>query len=124
LIWTGKATGYHAEFAAAGAARIRPDATVIKNADRTYTAPLQIFDMSKGEWVDKIRPNGTVQLSTFFPPSWSEARITYEVSEAYKVGQSKGLAGGRFVETTPSGLKVQYSWDIKNQRTTFYPVGR
>ena len=117
----GKATGYHAEFAAEGAARIRPDATVIKNADGTYTAQIDVWDAGKNQWVQKISNEGK---STFFPPSWSEARITYEVSEAYKIGQSKGLAGGRFVETTPSELKVQYSWDSKNKRTTFYPLGK
>jgi len=74
----GRATGYHAEFAADGAARIKPGATVTHNPNGTYEAPVQVFDAAKGEWVDKFAK------STFFPPSWSQARIEYEISEAFR----------------------------------------
>ena len=80
----------------------------------TYEAPVQIYDASKGQWVDKYAE------STFFPPEWSEARITYEVTEAFK----QGTPGTRFEGTTPSGMKIQFNWDAKNQRTTFYPLGQ
>jgi hypothetical protein len=46
----GKATGYHAEFAADGAARITPGATVTPNANGTYEAPVQIWNDSTKQW--------------------------------------------------------------------------
>lgn len=108
----GKATGYHAEFAADGAARIKPGADITYNANGTYEAPVQVWDAKKGVWVDKGRE------STFFPPSWSHARIDYEVSEAFK----KGAPGTSFVQPSPSGIDIQFHWDTKSQRTTFYPL--
>lgn len=108
----GRATGYHAEFAADGAARIKPGATVTHNPNGTYEAPVQVFDAARGEWVDKSRE------STFFPPSWSQARIEYEISEAFK----KGTPGTSFDELSPSGVRIQFHWDAKNRRTTFYPM--
>ena len=91
-----------------------PGASDKHNPNGTYKAPAQVFDANKGVWVDKVRD------STFFPPSWSEARITYEVAEAFK----KGVPGSSFEEFTPSGIKIQFHWDPKNQRTTFYPLGK
>jgi len=117
LIWTGKATGYHAEFAAAGAARIRPGATAIKNADGTYTAQIDVWDARKNQWVQKENFGGR---STFFPPSWSEARITYEVSEAYK--DRKMSTETQWRGTTSSGLVIQGY--INTGRVTFYPLGK
>ncbi len=110
----GKATGYHAEFAADGAARIKSGAAVTHNANGTYEAPVQVFDAGKGIWVDKVRE------STFFPPSWSQARIEYEITEAFK----QGTPGTRFEVASPSGITIRFSWDAKNQRTTFYPLGK
>ncbi len=111
----GEGAGYHAEFAANGAARIKPGAaTPDPNANGTYEAPVQIWDAAKGKWVDKFAK------STFFPKSWSQARIEYEVTEAFK----SGVPGTRFQATSPSGIKIQFSWDAKNQRTTFYPIGQ
>ena len=107
------ATGYHAEFAANGAARIKPGATVTHHANGTYEAAVQVWDAGKGEWVDKVR------RSTFFPPSWSQVRIEYEITEAFK----KGTPGTRFEASSPSGISIRFSWDARNQRTTFYPLG-
>lgn len=108
----GKATGYHAEFAANGAARIKPGATVTHNANGTYEAPVQVFDVGKGIWVDKVRE------STFFPPSWSQARIEYEVSEAFKNRQM--LTAQKWSGTSPSGIGIEGF--INPGRTTFYPT--
>lgn len=108
----GKATGYHAEFAADGAARIKPGATVTHNANGTYEAPVQVFDADKGIWVDKVRE------STFFPPSWSQARIEYEVSEAFKSRQM--LTAQKWSGTSPSGIEIEGF--INPGRTTFYPT--
>jgi len=111
----GKATGYHAELAADGASRIKPGAEVTYNANGTYEAPVQIWDASKGQWVDKVRD------STFFPPSWSQARIDYEVSEAFK--NKLPAPNGGWEGTCPSGIKMKFFWDSTNQRTTFHPLG-
>lgn len=46
-----------------------------------------------------------------------------EVAEAFKQGQAKGLVGQRFIEASPSGIRMQFAWDAKNMRTTFYPLG-
>ncbi len=113
----GKATGYHAEFAAEGAARIRPDATVIKNADGTYTAQIDVWDAGKNQWVQKASNKGE---STFFPPSWSEARITYEASEAFK--KREMISASKWQGTTPSGLRIEGY--INPDRVTFFPKGR
>ncbi|WP_302174903.1 hemagglutinin repeat-containing protein [uncultured Hydrogenophaga sp.] len=106
-------TGYHAEFAADGAARIKPGATVQHNANGTYEAPVQVFDTKNGVWVDKRN------ISTFFPPDWSKARIEFETIEAFK----KGQPGSSFIMNSPSGIPIQFHWNPKQKRTTFYPMG-
>lgn len=108
----GKATGYHAEFAADGQARIKPGADITFNANGTYEAPVQIWDAKKGVWVDKARE------STFFPPSWSQARIEYEVSEAFKNKQMLGAT--KWQGTSPSGMMIEGF--TTPARTTFYPL--
>jgi hypothetical protein len=120
----GKGSGYHAEFAANGEARIKPGATVNRNADGTYEAPVQIWNPDKliagggkGAWVDKARN------STFFPETWSEARVLYEVGAAYKVKEPHPSGLG-YLGRTPSGLEIKFTWDQQNQRTTFYPTGK
>ena len=110
---SGKATGYHAEVAANGEARITPGGVVTQNANGTYEAPVQIWDGAKMEWIDKKN------ISTFFPPSWSEARITYEVTEAFKTKVM--LSGQKWSAATPSGIVVE-GFSNAN-RTTFYPTG-
>jgi hypothetical protein len=108
----GAATGFHAEFAAGGAARIRPDAVITRYANGTYDAKVEIWDPTKSLWVEKR------QQSTFFPPSWSQARIEYEITEAFKAGVPRT----GFVGMSPGGIEIQFRWDAKNQRTTFYPL--
>lgn len=50
---TGKATGYHAEFAADGDSQIKLGATPTLNANGSYEALVQIWEAGKGVWVDK-----------------------------------------------------------------------
>jgi hypothetical protein len=114
---SGKATGFHAEDAAQGASRITPGADIKQNSNGTYEAPVQLFDDKSKVWVDKPGIG-----STFFPKDWSEARIKFEASEAFKVGKINGLAGTRFIEISPSGIPIQFNWDPRNKRTTFYPL--
>lgn len=109
----GRATGYHAEFAADGSARIKPGAHIQHNANGTYEAPVQIFDVKNGVWIDKFA------RSTFFPAEWSHARIEWEITEAFKSGPPRTS----FEAPSPSGIIIRFNWDIKNHRTTFYPLG-
>jgi hypothetical protein len=108
----GKATGYHAEFAADGGARIKPDANITHNANGTSEASVQVWDGKSGGWVDKKN------ISTFFPPSWSEARIAYEVTEAFKNKQM--IDGTKWRGVSPSGIAIEGF--THPGRTTFYPV--
>jgi Bacterial EndoU nuclease len=110
-----KATGYHAEFAADGSARIRDGSTVTQNPNGTYAAAVDVWDARRNVWVEKFAK------STFFSKEWSEAKIMYEVTEAFKVKQVNPEGG--WLGTSPSGVKLQFYWDAKNQRTTFYPLG-
>lgn len=89
---------------------------LIYNDNGTYEAPVQIYDESKGKWVDKAKP------STFFDPRRSEAKIESEVSEAFK-SKVEAPSGNGWEGTTPTGIKIQFYWDEKNQRTTFHPIG-
>ena len=123
----GTGSGYHAEFAADGNARIAPGAEIRYNRNDTYEAAVQIWNPDKinpatgrpGMWVDKVNRRGDQVHSTFFPPSWSEARIKYEVSEAFRGRTTLGPA--KWSGTTPSGIEiVGYS---NPNRTTFYPLG-
>lgn len=111
---SGKATGYHAEIAANGEARITPGAVITQNANGTYEAPVQVWDGASLSWVDKRN------ISTFFPPSWSEARITYEVTEAFKKKVME--TGQKWTATTPSGITLEGFTNAN--RTTFYPIGQ
>lgn len=113
----GKATGYHAELAADGAARIRPGSAVTQNPNGTYTAQIDVFDLATSVWVEKTSFGGK---STFFNPSWSEARIEYEVAQAFK--DRKMLSATQWEGITPSGIQIQgYT---SSTRTTFYPTGK
>ncbi|MEJ7932627.1 EndoU domain-containing protein, partial [Ramlibacter sp. AN1015] len=111
----GAATGYHAEFAADGAARIAPGANIVRNPNGTFEAPVQIWDEVSRAWIDKRRS------STFFPPDWSQARIEYETSGAFSNRRSDPQGG--WLGESPSGIEIRFFWDPKNQRTTFYPLG-
>jgi hypothetical protein len=71
------------------------------------------WDQTSGQWVDKVRQ------STFFPADWSQARIEYEVSEAFKARQT--LTPTKWSGTSPSGIVIEGF--TNPNRTTFYPMG-
>lgn len=57
-------------------------------------------------------------ISTFFPPDWSRARIEFEVTEAFKMRQMHGNT--KWTGTSPSGIVIEgYT---SPSRTTFYPT--
>jgi len=115
----GKATGYHAELAAAGAARIVPGAMITQNANGTYEAPVQIWDQARKLWVNKATPGGVPRPSTFFPLTWSKARVSFEVSEAFK--SKTMITESMWRGNSPSGIPIEgYT---NPTRVTFYPKG-
>ncbi|MBN9412037.1 MAG: EndoU domain-containing protein [Burkholderiales bacterium] len=72
--------------------------------------------------MDKVNARtGNLQPSTFFDASWSQARIEYEVAEAFKAGRADTPVGRSFIGTTPAGVKIQFFSD--SGRTTFSPIG-
>lgn len=93
-------------------AHIKPGTRTQPNANGTYEGLVQMFNAQKGVWVSKKN------ITLFFPSDWSMARMEFEISEAFK----QGLPQTRFVAKAPSGICIQFSWDAKNQRTTFYPL--
>lgn len=78
----------------------------------TYEARIQLWDATRQVWVTKARE------STFFPRSWSKARIEYEVSEAFK-GKVM-LDASKWQGISPSGLILEGF--VTPHRTTFYPL--
>ncbi|PSL80319.1 hypothetical protein C7T35_33080 [Variovorax sp. WS11] len=94
----GKAVGFHHEPSAEGAARVSSH-TKPPDADGVYEGTVQVQNAA-GQWVDKSKP------STFFPQSWSEARLNYELTVAFN---NKSLApNGQWIGRTDSGIKVQF----------------
>lgn len=45
--------------------------------------------------------------STFFPRSWSQARLEYEISEAFK-SHPTSKTSTSFIATSPSGIKIKF----------------
>lgn len=72
---------------------------------------MQIWNAGKGEWMDKFAK------STFFPPSWSQVRIEYEVTEAFK--RKDVQEGQKWRGVSPSGIVIEGY--MNPGRTTFYP---
>ncbi len=93
-------------------AHIKPGTRTQPNENGTYEGLVQVFDAKRDVWVSKKN------ITTFFPSDWSRARLEFELSEAFK----RGVPQTRFAAKAPSGICIQFSWDSKNQRTTFYPL--
>ncbi len=93
----------------------RQTAMTTHHKNGTYDAPIQLWSDESKSWIGKFNN------STFFPADWSKARIMFEVTEAFKAARPKtGVPGVR--GTSPGGVDVQFHWDSKNDRTTFYPL--
>lgn len=85
---TGNVTGYHTEFAADGAARIKPGADITFSVTGTYEAPVQIWNAERGVWVDKVR------ASTFFPPRGRGRELSTRCRRRLKACRCSTLGGG------------------------------
>ena len=87
-----------------------------------YTAPIEIQDQSTGQWYGKT--NQSNNMSSMYPKHWTEARIDYEASEAFRTspqfGQSAPPGGAIPWEgTSPSGVKIKGK--ITRDGVTHYP---
>lgn len=91
---------------------LEPSAVPRDRFDGPYEAPIQIWNEQRGEWLGKARE------STFFPRSWSQARIEYELAEAFT--KRKMLDDHKWQGVSPGGLIIEGFTSAK--RTTFYPV--
>lgn len=94
----GKAVGFHHEPSGEGVSRVS-SYTKPPDANGVYEGTVQVQNAA-GQWIDKSQP------STFFPQSWSEARLSFELAEAFKQRPSGAPTG--FFATMPSGVKVQF----------------
>jgi hypothetical protein len=95
----GKPVGFHhrGSIGHEGRARIVPGTESSPNSQGVYTAKVQIFKPSTGNWVTK--------KSTFFPDSWSRAQVIAEIRGAF---QNAHLIQGRLWEgISPSGVRIQ-----------------
>jgi filamentous hemagglutinin len=95
---SGRAVGFHHEPSSGGAARVSAY-TSPPDANGVYEGTVQIQN-SAGQWIDKNK------ASTFFPQSWSEARLNYELAGAF-TKRPPGTTTS-FTATTPSGVTVQF----------------
>lgn len=93
----GKAVGFHHEPSAEGAARVS-SYTKPPDANGVYEGTVQVQNPS-GQWIDKIRP------STFFPQSWSEARLNYELVAAFN---NRTPVNGKWIGRSESGIEVEF----------------
>ncbi|OUM03382.1 DUF637 domain-containing protein [Variovorax sp. JS1663] len=94
----GRAVGFHHEPSGEGVARVN-SYTKPPDANGVYEGTVQVQN-ALGQWVDKSRS------STFFPQSWSEARLNYELTIAFN---NKAIEpNGQWIGRTYSGIKVQF----------------
>jgi filamentous hemagglutinin len=93
----GKAVGFHHEPSAEGAARVS-SYTKPPDANGVYEGTVQVQNAA-GQWIDKKTP------STFFPQSWSGARLNYELTTAFN---DRKLVGMNWIGKSQSGVEVEF----------------
>ena len=104
-------TGCHAAFSLGERVRIVAGTEPVAHPDGCFEALIEMSD-GHGQWIPKLGYN------TFFPPTWSDARIRYEAAEAFKQGRPRT----RFKALSPGGVVIQFEWDESQSRTCFYPL--
>ncbi|WP_265757799.1 EndoU domain-containing protein [Avibacterium sp. 21-586] len=96
----GNAVGYHHE--PSGTQARVTEYTSPPNAQGVYKGKVALQGKDSNQWVPKRAE------STFFPQSWSEARVKYEITEAYKKRPDNLLDDKGFIATTPSGILIKF----------------
>ena len=110
----GKAVGFHhrGSMGHQGRARIVQILSP-PNTLGVYKAEVEIYDSKRGRWIRKGDP------STFFPDSWSRARVLIEIRGAF---QNQILTGGNYWEgISPSGVIIRGYLDNAGNINTAYP---
>ncbi|MCW9710672.1 EndoU domain-containing protein [Avibacterium sp. 21-586] len=103
----GNAVGYHHE--PSGTQARVTQYTSPPNAQGVYKGKVALQGKDSNQWVPKRAE------STFFPQSWSEARVKYEITEAYKRGGDI-QSDGSFIGKTPSGILIKFVPPPKNSK--------
>ncbi|HHP4690396.1 filamentous hemagglutinin N-terminal domain-containing protein [Acinetobacter baumannii] len=104
---SGKAVGFHHEPSGGQAARVT-EYTSPPNAQGVYKGQVEVKSNTSNQWITKVDKQGQPNGSTFFPQGWSEARLKYELSEAFKNKPANLRPQEGFTTTTPSGVKVKF----------------
>ncbi|KCY13092.1 hemagluttinin repeat family protein [Acinetobacter baumannii 1598530] len=104
---SGKAVGFHHEPSGGQAARVT-EYTSPPNAQGVYKGQVEVKSNTSNKWITKVDKQGQPNGSTFFPQGWSEARLKYELSEAFKNKPANLRPQEGFTTTTPSGVKVKF----------------
>ncbi|MDK2126921.1 RHS repeat-associated core domain-containing protein, partial [Parachitinimonas caeni] len=113
-----KAVGFHhrGSIGSDSGARITR-ITDAPNAQGIYRAKVEIKDPTSGQWVTKSAS------STFYPDSWSRARVLEEIKSAYADALATGqVVGDKFTGTSCSGVKIEGFMDGNGVLDTAYPV--
>ena len=87
------------------------------------------YKVTSGKWkgayhADKVRiyDTGRIKESTFFPDSWTKARVIKEVNTAYLNALSKGKVSGKVVGKSINGYPIEMIIDPKTRGlVTAYP---
>jgi len=58
--------------------------SISPNAQGVYKGQVEVKSNTSNQWIAKVDKQGQPNGSTFFPQGWSEARLKYELSEAFK----------------------------------------
>ena len=83
---SGKAVGFHHESSIGSIGKARTTAiTGAENSQGVYRGTVEVFDKASGTWIAKV------SQSTFFPKSWSRAKVLSEIRGAYA---NKGTMSG------------------------------
>ena len=104
---SGKAVGFHHEPSGGEAARVT-EYTSPPNAQGVYKGQVEVKSNTSNQWITKVDKQGQPNGSTFFPQSWSESRLKYELSEAFKQKPLDLPRNQGFTAITPSGVKVKF----------------
>lgn len=108
-----KAVGVHSDAAiAGGTAVLTTPKKMLADPPGIYEAKVAVKNAS-GALVHKKRE------STFFPDSWSQQKIKEEVSGAFK--NKTTAADGKWLGTSPSGVKIEGYLDPHGNIATAYP---
>lgn len=112
------AGGFHSRHPSLQNTTARVIAGTVSPPDKNgvYTANVEIYDQSTGQWIRKR------SISSFFPDNWPPEKIDMAIHEAYlnRVPDPAGSAGS-FLGTS-NGVTIQIIVDSRGAIVTAYPL--